>query len=90
MRASGYAWPIVDCRVRYSAPARYAQRLIVRATLKEWENRLRIDYHIRDKASGEKLTAGSTIQVAVEMSSGELQFVSPKVLLDKLEQAWRA
>jgi acyl-CoA thioester hydrolase len=89
MRASGYAWPIVDCRVRYSAPARYAQRLIVRATLKEWENRLRIDYRIRDKASGAKLTAGSTIQVAVEMSSGELQFVSPQVLLDKLERAWR-
>jgi len=89
MRESGYAWPIVDCRVRYSAPARYAQRLIVRATLKEWENRLRIDYHIRDKASGAKLTAGSTTQVAVEMSSGELQFVSPRVLLDKLERAWR-
>ena len=89
MRDSGYAWPIVDVRLRYVAPARYAQRLLVRATLMEWENRLRIDYLVRDKQTGAKLTAGSTVQVAVDMASGELQFVSPPVLLEKLERAWR-
>ena len=88
MRESGYMWPIVDCRLRYAAPARYGQRLIARAMLREWENRLRIDYHIRDAASGAKLTTGSTIQVAVAMASGELQFVSPAALLEKLERAW--
>jgi acyl-CoA thioester hydrolase len=89
MRDSGYAWPIVDVRLRYVAPARYAQRLLVRATLMEWESRLRIDYLVRDKRTGAKLTAGSTVQVAVDMASGELQFVSPPVLLEKLERAWR-
>ena len=83
MRESGYAWPIVDCKLRYG------QRLIVRATLREWESRLRIDYRIRDAASGRKVTTGSTIQVAVEMASGELQFVSPRALLERLERAWR-
>ena len=72
-----------------SAAARYGQRLIVRATLREWESRLRIDYRIRDAASGRKVTTGSTIQVAVEMASGELQFVSPRALLERLERAWR-
>ena len=90
MRESGYAWPIVDCRLRYVAPARYGQKLLVSASLREWENRLRIDYRIRDKASGAKLTVGSTIQVAVDLASGELQFVSPPVVLQKLERAWRA
>lgn len=90
MRESGYAWPIVDCRLRYVAPARYGQKLLVSASLREWENRLRIDYRIRDKASGAKLTVGSTIQVAVDLASGELQFVSPPILLQKLERAWRA
>jgi acyl-CoA thioester hydrolase len=89
MRSSGYLWPIVDCRLKYVAPARYGQRLIARATLREWENRLRIDYRIRDAATSTKLTVGSTIQVAVNMANGELQFVSPSVLLDKLERAWR-
>jgi len=89
MRESGYAWPIVDCKLRYAAAARYGQQLIVRATLREWESRLRIDYRIRDAASGAKVTTGSTIQVAVEMASGELQFVSPPALLERLELAWR-
>jgi acyl-CoA thioester hydrolase len=88
MRDSGYFWPIVDCRLRYVAAARYGQRLAARAMLREWENRLRIDYLIRDAATGAKLTTGSTVQVAVEMASGELQFVSPPILLEKLARAW--
>jgi len=89
MRDSGYAWPIVDCRLKYVAPSRYGQRLTVRATLSEWENRLRIDYLIRDARSGERITKGHTIQVAVAMPGGELQFVSPPALLKKLEHAWQ-
>jgi acyl-CoA thioester hydrolase len=90
MRDSGYAWPIVDCRLKYVAPSRYGQRLMVRATLTEWENRLRIEYLIRDAQSGTRVTKGYTIQVAVAMPGGELQFVSPPVLLKKLERAWQA
>jgi acyl-CoA thioester hydrolase len=89
MRDSGYAWPIVDCRLKYVAPSRYGQRLKVRATLTEWENRLRIEYLIRDAQSGARVTKGYTIQVAVAMPGGELQFVSPSVLLKKLERAWQ-
>jgi acyl-CoA thioester hydrolase len=89
MRESGYDWPIVDCRLRYAAPARYGQKLLVRATLKEWESRLVIDYLVRDKASGEKLTTGTTTQVAVKRATGELQFASPPALLERLERAWR-
>ena len=89
MRDSGYAWPIVDCRLKYVAASRYAQRLLVRATLSEWENRLRIDYLIRDAKSGESITKGYTVQVAVTLPGGELQFVSPPALLDRLERAWK-
>lgn len=89
MRASGYAWPIVDCRLKFIAPARYGQLIVVRARLLEWDHWLRIDYRIRDAATGAKLTAGSTKQVAVDLQSGELQFVAPAVLLEKLERAWR-
>jgi acyl-CoA thioester hydrolase len=89
MHDSGYAWPIVDCRLKYVAPSRYAQRLLVRATLIEWESRLRIEYLIRDAKSGEPLTKGYTVQVAVTMAGGELQFNSPSALLDRLERAWK-
>jgi acyl-CoA thioester hydrolase len=87
MQASGYLWPIVDCHLKYVRPARYGQRLRVTARLLEYHNRLRIGYEIHDRDSGERLTKGSTIQVAVDATTGELQFVSPAIVLARLEQA---
>jgi acyl-CoA thioester hydrolase len=84
MPASGYVWPIVEAQVKYVRPARYGQRLQARAELLEWENRLKIGYLITDAASGERLTRGWTIQVAVSAASGELQFETPAVLREKL------
>lgn len=84
MRASGYAWPIVDMRLKYVRPAQLGQRLIVRAEIVEWENRLRIAYRIRDAASSRKLTEAGTIQVAVDLSTREMLYVCPPVLWQRL------
>ena len=84
MRDSGYMWPIVDMRLKYVAPATFAQRIEVTATLKEYENRMKIEYLIKDAKSGQKLTKAYTVQVAVCMESNEMQYVSPPVLLEKL------
>ena len=87
MQASGYVWPIVDCRIKYVRPARYGQRLRIEAKLTEYDNRLKIAYTIVDVETGERMSKAHTIQVAVEASTGELQFVSPPILLEKLRQA---
>jgi acyl-CoA thioester hydrolase len=84
MRASGYGWPIVDMRLKYVRPAELGQRLIVRAEILEWENRLRIAYTIRDAVTGRKLTQASTIQVAVDMATREMLYVCPSVLWERL------
>ena len=84
MKASGYMWPVVDMNLRYAAPATFGQRLSVRAEIVEWENRLRIDYLVSDAASGRRLNRASTTQVAVDVASGEMCFVSPPVLFQKL------
>jgi acyl-CoA thioester hydrolase len=86
MERSGYAWPIVDLRVKYVRPIRFAQRIRVTATLVEYENRLRIEYRIHDETSGETLTKATTIQLAVEVSSGELCLESPAALVDKVRK----
>lgn len=85
MRASGYAWPVVECYLKYIRPARYGQRLVVRASLREAENRLKIDYEIADSATGQRLTKGFTVQVAVDLRDNALQFVSPPCLTELLE-----
>jgi acyl-CoA thioester hydrolase len=87
MRASGYAWPIVDLRAKYVRSARYGQMLVVRATLVEWENRLKIDYLVSDADTGEVLTRATSIQVAVDMATGEMCFASPRTLRERLGKA---
>ena len=84
MKASGYAWPVIDMRIRYPQALRFRQKIRVRAMLDEWENRLKIDYVIEDAGSGRRLTRAHTIQVAMDMQTGELLLASPGVLLQKL------
>ena len=84
MKASGFGWPVIDMQLRYIAPASFGQRLILRADIVEWENRLKIDYQITDAETGKRLNRASTTQVAVDISNGEMCFVSPPVLFEKL------
>lgn len=84
MKESGYAWPVIDMNLRYIGPAVFGQRLKLRAEIVEYENRLKIDYLITDAASGKRLNRASTTQVAVEIKTGEMCFVSPAILFEKL------
>ncbi|WP_345786041.1 acyl-CoA thioesterase [Dyella sp.] len=86
MKASGYAWPVIDLQLRYVQAARFGQHLIVRADLMEWQNRLLIHYLIRDAATGQRVTRASSVQVAVKIASGEMQLESPKVFVDAVGQ----
>jgi acyl-CoA thioester hydrolase len=84
MRASGFFWPVVDLHVRYVKPLRFGQRICVQATLREWENRLLVDYLITDAATNERLTKGRTSQVAVNAKTGELCLASPAIVFERL------
>ncbi len=84
MADSGYSWPIVDMRLKYIASAHFFDKILVTAELIEYEMRLKINYLITCLATGKKLTKGYTVQVAVELASGDMLFNSPKILLDKL------
>jgi acyl-CoA thioester hydrolase len=86
MKESGYAWPIVEMKTKYVSPAMFTQKIRVDAYLKEYETRLRIDYVISDSESGKKLTKATTVQVAVDIDTHSLQYVSPAVLIEKLSR----
>ncbi len=86
MRDSGYLWPIVECQLKYVRPARYGQKLKLRANLTEFENRLRVEYLITDAATGERICKALTTQVAVAAASGEMLLVSPSILFERLGQ----
>ncbi|MDF7657678.1 thioesterase family protein [Erwiniaceae bacterium L1_54_6] len=83
MAASGYVWPVVDARVKYRQPIRCEEVIRISATIAEYENRLRIDYIIRN-ALGQVTTKAHTIQVAVDQTTQEMCFVSPAILFARL------
>ena len=84
MRESGYSWPIVDLRMKYSRSATFDQPIVVRAEIVEWENRLKMDYTIRDAKTARRIHTASSIQVAVDLATNEMQYVCPRVLWDRL------
>jgi acyl-CoA thioester hydrolase len=61
--------------------------LRVEASLLDYENRIKIGYQIRDIDTGERMTKGFTVQVAVDSRTRELQFVSPAIVFTKIEKA---
>jgi len=86
MLESGYGWPVIDIQLRYVRGAVFGQRLVVRASLVEWESRLKINYLISDAETGERMTRASSIQVAVDIETREMQLASPKVFTDAVER----
>lgn len=90
MQQSGYFWPVVDTRLKFVRPTRFTERISVTATLAEYENRLRIDYVIRNAETGERVTRGYTVQVAVQADRGEMCFCSPSVLIEKVRACARS
>ena len=84
MMASGYAWPVIDMHVRYLQPITFAQEILVRAEIVEWEHRLKMQYLIRDASNGLRLTKGSTVQVAVSLHSRLMCLQSPPVLFERM------
>ncbi|QIR13300.1 acyl-CoA thioesterase [Shewanella aestuarii] len=84
MQASGFAWPIVDVQVKYVKSSTFDQSVTVRASIVEWENRLKITYQIIDTQTGTRITKGYTIQAAVNINTKELCFVTPEVFQNKI------
>ncbi|WEH91301.1 acyl-CoA thioesterase [Acinetobacter soli] len=87
MQASGYLWPVIESHVKYVQGIQFQQKIRVRAILKEWETRLKIEYLIFDNETGQRLTKGYTTQVAVDIQSKAMCFQSPKILFERLN-AW--
>lgn len=84
MTESGYVWPIVDTRLKFLKSTKFGERISVAASLAEFENRIKIEYVIRNAETREPVTRGYTIQVAVQLDGGEMCFCSPDELIEKV------
>jgi acyl-CoA thioester hydrolase len=87
MVESGFAWPIVELQTKYVSPARFGDRLRVRASLVEWEARLTLNYLLSRPSDGARVARARTVQVAVDARTGELQFTLPADFLAVVQAA---
>lgn len=86
MVESGYAWPVIDLRMRYARSMVLGRAVSISAGIVEWENLLRISYVIRDAATNERVMRASSSQAAVEITTGNMLWVTPPVLREKLSR----
>jgi len=87
MLESGVAWPIVELQTKYISPARFGDRLRVRAALVEWETRLTLNYLVSRLDDCTRVARARTIQVAVDARTGELQFATPPDFVASVQAA---
>lgn len=87
MEKDQFFFPIIDMRIKYIDSLVVGQFFTITATLKEWKNKLVIDYIICDQVSGKRFTKAQTTQVAVKMPEKITQFNSPKKLIDAVQTA---
>ncbi|MGX9416876.1 acyl-CoA thioesterase [Vibrio sp. RC27] len=84
MESNGLSYPVVDTRMKFTSPARHADKLEVTATLSEWENRLKINFVVFNHTTQKTCVKAHTIQCAVNMTTNEMLYASPQCLLDKV------
>ena len=87
MALTGCAWPVVTCELKYIRPLRYGQTVRVEAAFLEYEDRLKIAYTVRDAVSRERLTRGTTVQLAVDAKTGDLVPGTPEAVVAAIEKA---
>ena len=90
MKESGYAFPIIEVSAKYPGSLRFRDRARVKAILVEYENRLRIQYEIRNAETGVLTTKGISTQMAYDIQAGDSCFVCPRILADKVEALFGA
>jgi len=85
MIASGYTWPVVDVRLKYIRPLVFGQSVRIRATMIDYENRIKIGYVIYDPLGEGKIFEGHSVQMAVDTRTGESCFATPRIAVERIE-----
>lgn len=84
MQEFGFAFPIVELKVKYIRPCTFNQKIIVHVQLQDVRNFLHFKYEIRDKETNEKLLKAETKQMCVDIEKKESLFEIPNDIFSKL------
>ncbi|MBQ0040220.1 MAG: acyl-CoA thioesterase [Treponema sp.] len=86
MRDDGYAFPVVDIKVRYMKSLKFNETAKIVSGVTEYENCLKLKYEIYN-SKGELATRAESTQMAVRSDTGESLFVCPQIFIEKMKAA---
>ena len=86
MKNLGYAFPIVELKVKYIRPCVFSQQIVINVELVETENFLVFNYEIIDKSSKIKICKAETKQMCVDIATKESLFAIPDCVTERLKQ----
>lgn len=86
MKKDNYAYPVAKMKTKFIKPLRFNQEAIIETSLEEVEPAIIIKYKIFDKLSGSEVFNAETMQIGVNIKTGESLYLAPPNLLKKLEK----
>lgn len=86
MLKNGVAYPVATMQMKYIKPAIFGQKLKVVTEITDYEPALYIKYEIFDLKSGEKVFKAKSMQICVNVKTGESIYGAPKEFVEKLEE----
>lgn len=84
MRADGVLYPIAKMDLKYIKSCKFNQVLFLETIVEELEPALIIKYNIFDEESGEKVFSAKSMQICVDIKTGESIYSAPEGLKQKL------
>ena len=85
MEDMGYAFPIVEMKIKYIRPCLFEQKIDICTMLVAYDNFLTFKYEIQDAQTHQKLCTAETKQMCISIETKETLFEIPEIIQKKLE-----
>ncbi len=85
MKADGFMYPVAKMDMKFIKPATFGQKLIITASLEEFEPSLKIKYVIKNAETKETLFKASTMQICVNFITKTSIYTAPEKLKRGIE-----
>ena len=86
MRQDGVMYPVATVELKFVKSAFFKQKLIAEAVLEEYQPAMVIKYRILDAETKELLCKAKTMQICVNINTGESVYSAPENFVKKLDR----
>lgn len=86
MNNDGYGYPVAKMKTKFIKPATFGDILRVHTEVHTIEPSLNIKYFIFNKKTGEKIFEAETMQIGINLKTGESIYTPPEGLVKAIER----